>query len=185
VTGHHPAHEASPWGLLAEFNDPDALIAAVKRARAAGYTKLDAYTPYPIGEVADALGNPKSEMGTVMFIGGICGAAFGFLMECWVSMVDYPLNIGGRPTFSWPSFIPITFELMVLTASLSGLFGLLALCGLPQLYHPLFNVPRFALASRDKFFLCIEAQDPKFDRTVTREFLAELHPAEPVAEVPQ
>ena len=118
-------------------------------------------------EVADALGFPRSEIGAIMFIGGLCGATLGFLMQYYLNGIDYPLNVGGKPFFSWPQFVPITWELLVLTASLSGLFGLFALCGLPQPYHPLFNVPQFDRASRDRFFLVIEATDPKFDPAAT------------------
>jgi len=119
-----------------------------------------------------------------MFIGGLCGATLGFLLQYYLNGIDYPLNVGGKPFFSWPMFVPITWELLVLTASMSGLFGLLALCGLPQPYHPVFNVPQFARASRDRFFLVIEAVDPQFDPQRTREFLATLNPAS-IAEVPE
>ena len=182
MTEHHD-DGPSIHGVLAEFENPDDLIAATKAAKAAGYDRMDAYSPFGVGEVADVIGFPKSEMGPVMFIGGLIGACSGFLMQVWTQGVDYPLNIGGRPYFSWPSFIPITFEMLVLTASLSGLFGLMVICGLPQLYHPLFNVPAFARASRDRFFLCIEADDPKFDVGKVREFLEGLKPLS-VAEVP-
>jgi hypothetical protein len=172
------------YGVLAEFDHPDALIAATKKAREAGYTRMDGYSPYPLGEVADELGFPRSEIGAIMFIGGLCGATLGFLMQTWVSVYDYPLSIAGKPFWSWPQFIPVTWALLVLTASMSGLFGLLALCGFPQPYHPLFNVPQFARATRDRFFLCIEAIDPMFDVTKTTAFLATLNP-ESVAEVPE
>ncbi len=179
-------HDNGPklYGLMAEFGTADALIAATHKAKAAGYNKMDGYSPYPIGEVADALGFPRSEIGAIMFIGGLCGASMGFAMQYYLNGIDYPLNVGGKPFFSWPQFIPITWELLVLTASMSGLFGLLALCGLPQPYHPVFNVPQFARASADRFFLCIEAKDPKFDLNPTREFLQTLNPLS-VAEVPE
>jgi hypothetical protein len=180
------AHDMPPeqYGLLAEFADADTLVAGIQRAKAEGYTLMDAYTPYPVGEAADALGFPKSEMGTVMFIGALVGASSGFLMQYYLSASDYPINVAGRPLNSWPQFIPITFEMGVLTTALVGLFALIALCGLPQLYHPLFNVPSFSRANRDRFFLCIEADDPKFDLTRTREFLLGLQPLE-VSEVPR
>ncbi len=171
------------WGILAEFTDADALIAATRSARLAGYTRMDGYSPYPVGEVADELGFPRSEIGAIMFIGGLVGATIGFLMMSWVSVVDYPLIIAGKSMWSWPMFIPITWELLVLTASVSGVIGLLALCGFPQPYHPLFNVPNFARATRDRFFLAIEAVDPNFDLAGTRAFLAGLNPAS-VEEVP-
>ena len=171
------AVHAKTWGLLAEFETADQLIAATRRAREAGYTRMDGYSPYPIGEVADELGFPRSEMGAIMFIGGLLGATSGFLMMCWATAYDYPLNVAGKPNVSWPMFIPITWELLVLTASLTGVIGLFALCGLPQPYHPLFNVPVFARATRDRFFLAIEAIDPKFNVDATTSFLAGLNAA--------
>ena len=171
------------YGLLAEFEDGDKLTAAIHKAKADGYDLMDAYTPYPVGEAIDALGFPKSEMGTVMFIGGFTGATCGFLMQWFLSTTEYAITTAGRPLNSWPQFIPVTFEMGVLTAALVGLFTLMALCGLPHYHHPLFGVPNFARATRDRFFLCIEAQDPKFDRTRTRDFLQTLQPLE-VTEVP-
>jgi len=184
ATHDHGGETPRTYGLLAEFAHADDLVAAVKKVRAEGYTRLDGFSPIPVAEVGDALGFPKSEMGTVMFIGGLTGACAGFLMQYWTNGYGYPLNIGGRPYLSWPSFIPITFEMMVLTASLSGLFGLIALCGLPRYHHPLFNVPAFDRASRDRFFLCVEADDPKYDPARTREFLSTLNPVS-VEEVPE
>jgi hypothetical protein len=182
--GHGPDdHGPRLYGLLAEFPTADALIAATRKARAEGYALMDTHTPYPVGETADALGFPKSEMGVVMFIGGLTGAIAGFMMQYWDNAYGYSLNIGGRPYLSWPSFIPITFEMMVLTASLSGLFGLMALCGLPRLNHPLFNSKTFDRATKDRFFLSVEADDPKFDRERTAAFLTTLSPSAPVEEV--
>lgn len=180
----HENNGPGVYGLVAEFETPDQLVQAARKANEAGFTRMDAYSPYPVGDVADAMGYRKSEMGPVMFIGGMLGATAGFIMQYFLGAYDYPVNIAGRPFMSWPSFIPITFEMMVLTASLSGLFGLMALCGLPMLYHPLFNVPAFARASGDRFFLCIEATDPLFDLTTTRAFLAGLQPLD-VSEVPE
>lgn len=172
------------YGVMAEFKTADELIAATKAAADAGYTRMDGYSPYPLGEVADHLGFPRSEIGAVMFIGGVVGATLGFGMQTWISVIDYPISIGGKPFWSWPQFIPITWALLVLTASMSGLFGLLALCGLPQPYHPVFNVDRFRRASRDRFFLCIESVDPKFDPVAVKAFLTTLKPDD-VAEVPE
>ena len=172
------------YGVMAEYDSADALIAATRKAKADGWVRMDGYSPYPIPEVADALGFPRSEIGAIMFIGGLCGATLGFLMMTWVAVVDYPINIGGKPFWSWPQFIPITWELLVLTASLSGVFGLFALCGLPQPYHPVFNVPAFARATRDRFFLCLEAADPRFDPALAKELLAATG-ALSVAEVPE
>jgi hypothetical protein len=181
MTTHHHEPETT-YGLLAEFETAEQLIEACRQTTAAGYTVVDAYSPFPIAEVPDALGFRRASMSAVMFIGGCVGAASGFLMQLWCNAHNYPLNVAGRPLNSWPSFIPITFEMMVLTASMTGVFGLLAACGLPMLYHPVFNVPRFALASRDRFFLLIASNDPKFDPTATREFLNGLRPYE-VSEV--
>ena len=176
--------EPAIYGLMAEFETADGLIHATQKAAGAGYTRMDGYSPYPIGEVADALGFPRSEIGAIMFIGGLCGATLGFLMQFYLNGIDYPLNVGGKPFFSWPQFAPITWELLVLSASLTGTIGLFALCGLPQPYHPVFNVPQFARASRDRFFLVIEAIDPNYDEKSTKAFLTTLNPVS-IAEVPE
>jgi hypothetical protein len=172
------------FGLMAEFGTADDLITATRKAKSAGYNRMDGYSPYPIGEVADELGFPRSEIGAIMFIGGLCGATLGFTLQYYLNGIEYPLNVGGKPYLSWPMFAPITWELLVLTASMSGLFGLLALCGLPQPYHPVFNVPQFARATKDRFFLVIEAVDPKFNLEETRSFLATLNPLS-LEEVPE
>jgi hypothetical protein len=164
------------YGLLAEFDSPAALVHAAHSAHEQGYRRLDAYSPFPVEGLSEALGFRRTRMPLVMFVGGLVGCVGGFLMQYWISVIAYPINIGGRPLNSWPSFIPVTFELTVLISALSGVFGLLGLCGLPQPYHPLFNVPRFAHATRDNFFLCLEAADPKFDLQATRQFLEGLRP---------
>ena len=174
----------SLYGIMAEFADPTALIQAARSARAAGYTRMDAYTPYPIEELTEAIGFTKTRLPLVVLIGGLIGCVGGYFMQYWYMGIYYPLNIGGKPLNSWPMFIPVTFELTVLCAALAAVFGMLALNGLPQPYHPLFHMPRFALASRDRFFLCIEATDPRFDPQATRDFLAGLHPSGAVVEVP-
>ena len=171
------------YGLLADFETPEALVEAAGRARQEGYTKLEAYSPFAIDELSGTEAPHRTEIPKIMFLGGCLGALAGFLMQYYTAAIDYPLNIGGRPLNSWPAFIPVTFELTVLSAALFGVIGMLALNGLPMPYHPLFNVPDFARASQDRFFLCIEAADPKFDAAATRAFLAGLGPAE-VVEVP-
>lgn len=188
MTTHHAADTPSTapavYGLLAEFETADDLVRATREAARAGYTRLDGYSPYPVGEVADALNFPKSEMGPVMFLGGLTGACTGFFMQYYLNAYGYALNVGGRPYLSWPTFVPITFEMMVLTTALTGLFALIALCGLPCYYHPLFNSKTFDRATRDRFFLCIEAADPKYDPAATRAFLESLKPVS-VEEVPE
>ena len=163
-------------GLVAEFSDPNELVAAAHQTHAAGYRKFDCYTPFPIEELAEAMGEHRSYLPLLVLIGGILGGLGGFALCYWTSVVDYPLIVGGRPFNSWPSFIPVTFECTILGASLTAVFALLGLNGLPMPYHPLFNVPRFALASRDRFFLCIEAADPKFDIDDTWGFLSRMQP---------
>ena len=162
------------YGLLAEFDNPDDLLEAARRAHQAGYTRLDAFTPFPVEGLAEAIGFHKTRVPLIVLIGGLIGCVSGFLLQYYPNVVGYPLNIAGRPYNSWPSFIPITFELTILCAALSCVFGMLALNGLPTPYHPVFNVARFALATRNRFFLCIKARDPKFDSKETREFLAGL-----------
>lgn len=167
---------ARVYGLMAEFSDPGELVSAARRAREAGYVHLDAYTPFPVEELDEALALHHTRLPLIVLIGGILGGLAGFTLQYWTSVIDYPLNVGGRPHFSWPAFIPVTFECTILGAGLSAVLGMLGLNGLPQPYHPVFNVPRFALASRDRFFLCIEARDPKFDIDETWSFLSRLQP---------
>lgn len=164
------------YGLMAEFSDPGELVVAARKAREAGYVRLDAYTPYPVEELDEALALHHTRLPIIVLIGGILGGLAGFALQYWTSVIDYPLNVGGRPHFSWPAFIPVTFECTILGAGLAAVLGMLGLNGLPQPYHPVFNVPRFALASRDRFFLCIEARDPKFDIDDTWGFLSRLQP---------
>ena len=161
-------------GILAEFGTPTELVEAIRKARAEGYRAMDAYTPFPIEEVAEALHQHDRRLPLIVLIGGIIGGLAGYGLEYWTSVIDYPINVGGRPLHSWPAFLPVTFETTVLFAAFSAVLGMLALNGLPMPYHPLFNAPRFALASRDRFFLCIEGVDPLFDREGTRRFLEQL-----------
>jgi hypothetical protein len=166
------------YGLLAEFASPQDLLAAVERTREEGYRAIDAYTPFPIEAISEALDHHGSPLPKIVFIGGVVGTISGFLLQFWTSAIDYPLNIGGRPLNSWPAFIPITFEMTVLLAALSTVLGMFALNKLPMPYHPVFNVPRFALASRDRYFLSVQATDPKFDLEATRTFLKSLKASE-------
>lgn len=171
------------YGMIAEFTGHEEVVEAAKRAREQGYRCMDAYTPFPVEDLAEALGSPGTIVPLIVLIGGIIGALGGYFMEWYSMAIDYPINVGGRPFNSWPAYIPITFELMVLCASIAAIIGMLALNRLPQPYHPIFNVPEFARASTDRFFLCIEARDPKFHPASTREFLEGLKPAS-VKEVP-
>jgi hypothetical protein len=166
------------YGLMAEFDDPNALVAAAHLARLEGYRRMDAYSPFPIEELHEALALPHTRLPLIVLIGGLVGCIGGYALQYWASAVAYPLNVGGKPLHSWPAFIPITFECTILVAALSAVFGMLALNGLPMPYHPVFNVPRFALASRNRFFLCIESRDTKFDLEGTRYFLESLNPRE-------
>lgn len=170
----HEAHEDPLFGVAAEFDDPDTLLAACKKAYAEGYRDLDAYTPYPIHGLAESIGHSKSPLPAIALGGGILGAIAGFGLQYYTNVIDYPHNVGGRPIFSWPSYIPITFELGVLLAALSALVGMLLLNGLPQPYHPIFNAKNIEYVTRDKYFLCIEATDKQFDAGQTAEFLRGL-----------
>lgn len=163
-------------GLMAEFETPTALVAATERARLAGYRNMDAYSPIPIEELNEALGLRRTRLPMLVLAGGIIGGLSGYALQYWTQTTAYPLNIGGRPYHSWPHFIPVTFETTVLGAALCTFVGMWVLNKLPMPYHPVFNVPAFARASRDRFFLCIEATDPRFDRQATARFLESLHP---------
>jgi hypothetical protein len=166
------------YGVMAEFDGPNELIAAAKRAYEAGYRDMDAYSPYPIEEVSHAIGFKRTRLPLIVLIGGIIGCVTGFGLQYWVSVIAYPLNIGGKPLNSWPAFIPVTFEMTVLFAAIAAVVGMLALNRLPMPYHPVFNVERFELASRTHFFLCIESSDKQFDRDETARFLRTLAPRE-------
>jgi hypothetical protein len=166
------------YGLMAEFASPEALLSAVRRSREAGYAELEAYTPFPIEAVSEALGQHHSKLPAIVLLGGILGGLAGFALQWWTSVVDYPLNVGGRPFNSWPAFIVPTFECTILGAALSAVFGMFFVNGLPMPYHPVFNVPRFAQASRDRYFLVVKAKDQRFDRKATRAFLESLAPSE-------
>jgi hypothetical protein len=162
------------YGLLAEFEQGESVLQAAHAAHTAGYRRLNAYTPFPLEGLSEALGQEPSRLPLVTLIGGVLGGCGAFFMMWYASVVSYPINVGGRPLNSWPAFIPITFELTVLAASFAAFLGMLALNGLPHPYHPLFNVPEFKLASRNRFFLCIQARDPLFQVDATRRFLEGL-----------
>ena len=171
------------YGMMAEFDTPVALIEAAKRTYQAGYKRIDTYTPFPVEGLAEEIGFHRDEVPLVVLIGGMVGGLTGYLMQYWMSAVAYPLNIGGKPYHSWPAFIVITFEMTILFAGISAVFGMLALNGLPMPYHPVFNVPRFTRASRDRFFLVVFSSDVKYDPAATRQFLESLDPRS-VSEVP-
>jgi ActD protein len=171
------------YGLMAEFDSPGTIIAAANKTYAAGYKKIDAYSPFPIEELSEAIGFHRNGVAPVVLTGGILGCLTGYIMQWWIATVSYPINVGGRPYHSWPSFIVVTFELTILFSVLAAVFGMLALNGLPMPYHPVFNVERFALASKDRFFLIIFSSDPKYSSAETRAFLESLGPRS-VSEVP-
>ncbi len=160
------------WGVLAEFGDEHRLVEAARRVRASGYRRVDAYTPYAVEGVQDALGIPRAHrVALITLVGGLVGAAGGYALQYYLMAFDYPINVGGRPLHSWPAFVPVTFELMVLCASLTVTVGLFLMNRLPRPHHPLFGVPAFAHATQDGFFLSVEAEDPRFDRERTRAVL--------------
>jgi hypothetical protein len=168
------------YGLMAEFRDANELVAAAMRTYESGYRRIDAFTPFPVEGLAEVMGFHDRRVPFIVLVAGALGAAGGYLLQYWASVVEYPMNIGGRPYHSWPAFIVPTFETTILCAAFGAVLGMLAMNGLPMPYHPVFNVPRFALASRDRFFLLIEARDAKFDRQATRRFLEDLKPREVV-----
>ena len=168
------ATDTTLYGVMAEFDTAEEIVKAARAVREAGYKKTDAYTPYPIHEMDAALGIKKTILPVLIFIGGLLGLLGGFGLLYYTLVIDYPINVGGRPYFSFPAYVPIMFECTVLGAAFTAVFGMIALNGLPQPYHPVFNVPRFELASREKFFLAIESGDAKFDQDETTSFLYSL-----------
>lgn len=161
------------YGVLAEFEETDELIAAANRLREAGYRRIDAYTPFPVEGLAEATGFTKTRVPLLVLIGGILGGSGGYLLQWWINVVDFPLDIGGRPYHSWPAFVPVTFEMTILFAAFFAVFGMLALNGLPRPHHPLFANEAFARASTDGYFLCAEASDPNFDADAIRRLFQE------------
>jgi len=172
----HEVPASTLYGLMAEFDSPSALVEAADKARLAGYRRMDAYSPIPIEELSEALGLRRTRLPILVFLGGLAGGLGGYGLEYWSQVIEYPMNIGGRLYHSWPHFIPVTFETTVLGAALTAFVGMWALNELPQPYHPVFNVPEFVRASTDRFFLCIESGDPRFDREATWTFLEGLRP---------
>jgi hypothetical protein len=164
------------YGLMAEFDTAEQLLVAAEAAYDTGFRNMDAYTPFPVEGLADAIGFRKTAVPLIVLIGGLLGTSSAYLLQWWINVIAYPLNIGGRPFHSWPAFIIVCFELTILFGGITAVVGMLALNGLPLPYHPVFNSARFEAASRNKFFLCIEAVDPKFDRAETERFLAGLNP---------
>jgi hypothetical protein len=169
-------------GIIAEFREPEQLVTAARAAYDAGYRRMDAYSPYEVEGVAEAIGFRKTRVPLIVLLGGICGALLAYGMQWYSAVLSYPINVGGRPLHSWPSFVPITFELTVLFAAIAGVIGMLILNGLPRPYHPVFNAPEFKLASQTRFFLCIEAADEIFQAEQVRQFLHSLG-AEKISEV--
>lgn len=168
------------YGLMAEFETQQELIAACEKVRDAGYREMDAYTPVPIHGLTDAMGWDDNRLQKIVFGGALTGCISGFSLMYYITMITYPMNVGGKPHFSWPAYVPPTFEMTILFAAFAAVFGMIALNGLPMPYHPVFNNPRFSMASTDRFFLCIETKDPKFDLAGTRQFLENLHAKEVV-----
>jgi len=175
--------DARIYGLLAEFESVDTVISAAHRVYAAGYRKIDAYSPFPLEELSEAIGFHRNGVALVCLVGGLLGGTAAYVLQWWINTISYPVNIGGRPLHSWPSFIIVTFEMTILFSGLSAVFGMLALNGLPMPYHPVFNVPQFDFASKDKFFIIIFSSDKNYDPVRTRQFL-EILSALSVAEVP-
>jgi len=177
----HPPHghetkKPPVYGLMAEFVIHEQVLDAARAAHAAGYRKMDAYSPFPVEGLAEALGHDHTRLPYLVFLGAVIGCLSGFGFQYWVNVIDYPLNIGGRPLNSWPMFIPVMFECTILGAALTAVLGMLGLNKLPEPVHPVFNIPEFGMASRDRFFLCIEGHDPLFSLEKTQKFLSELHP---------
>jgi uncharacterized membrane protein len=170
------------YGVMAEFEDPTSLVNAARSAYEMGFRKLDAYTPFPIEELNDVLHLHKNKLPLIVLCGGVLGALTGYLLQYFVTVIYFRINVAGRPLHSWPSYIVITFELTILFGAIATVLGMLGLCGLPMPYHPVFNVPRFSAASRDRFFLCIEASDPMFNAQTTSRFLESMD-AKEVSEV--
>jgi len=173
----------SEYGIMAEFDSATALVAAAHRVHEAGYKKVDAYSPFPVEGLAEAIGFHRDEVPLVVLIGGLIGGLSAYALQYWIANISYPINVGGKPLHSWPAFIVVTFEMTILFAGIAAVFGMLALNGLPMPYHPVFNVPRFAFATKDRFFLIVFSSDPQYNRAATRQLLEGLRPKS-ISEVP-
>ena len=173
-----PVTQPKLYGVMAQFDSPSHLVAAARETYEGGYRQINGYSPFPIEELDEAIGFKRTTLPLIVLAGGVLGGVGGFFMQYWMEVIDYPINVGGKPFNSWPSFIPITFECTVLVAAFAAVLGMLALNKLPQPYHPVFNAPSFALATRDSFFLVIEAKDPKFSHDEAVRFLKTLEPLE-------
>jgi hypothetical protein len=171
------------YGIMAEFDSPTSLVEAAHRTHEAGYNKLDAYSPFPVEGLAEAIGFHKNSVPLVVLIGALLGGLSGYALQYWISAITYPINVGGKPYHSWPAFVVVTFEMTILFGGIAAVLGMLALNGLPMPYHPVFNVPRFAFATKDRFFLIVFSSDPKYSPTETRRFLESLAPRS-ISEVP-
>jgi Protein of unknown function (DUF3341) len=177
LSSAHHRHQHYPlYGVMAEFDNPTDLVAAARHTYEAGYRRINGYSPYPIEELSEAIGFTHTSLPLIVLIGGVLGGLGGFFMQYWMEVINYPLNVGGKPYNSWPAFIPITFECTVLCAAFAAVLGMLVLNKLPQPYHPVFNAPSFALATRDRFFLVVEANDPQYDHDAIVTFMKNLNP---------
>jgi len=170
------SRKISTYGVVAEFADAHDVLNAAHKAREAGYTVMEAYSPVPVHGLDEALGRKRSKLPWIVFCAGMTGCIGGFMMQVWMAHIDYPWNVGGRPTLSWPAFIPVTFELTILCSAFAAVFGMFGLNGLPRPHHPIFNTPNFDRSTLDHYFLCIEAKDPTFDEASATAFLRELKP---------
>ncbi len=177
-SAHHRHQHHALYGVMAEFDTPTDLVVAARRTYEAGYRRINGYSPYPIEELSEAIGFTHTSLPLIVFIGGVVGGLAGFFMQYWMEVINYPLNVGGKPYNSWPAFIPITFECTVLCAAFAAVLGMLVLNKLPQPYHPVFNAPNFALATRDRFFLVVEANDPQYDHDAIVTFMKNLNATE-------
>jgi hypothetical protein len=170
----HGHTEPELFGVMAEFDSAQTVVEAARRVVAEGFTRVEAYTPVPVEDLNDIIHRKRTKLPRFILAGGLVGMATGFVLQYWTSVLDYPLNIGGRPLASWPSFVVPSYELTILFAALTAAIGMIVMNGLPQPYHAVFNVPRFSMASSDKFFLVVESDDPKFDRETTTRFLSDM-----------